>query len=134
MAKINANIDSKMAKINFFEIQLLINVGFPVLPGKPRINDVNLPRAFVDGVEGELAAVGVPARVEVAAAVDVAVSLTAYRISNRAQSDQETCMSFHATVSVAGMTIRFFCQCAAACAPLPASAQFGTIHSLCKTA
>ena len=26
----------------------------------PRINDVNLPRAFVDGVEGELAAVGTP--------------------------------------------------------------------------
>ena len=47
MAKVNANIDGKMAKINSFDIQLLINVGFPVLPGKPRINDVNLPRAFV---------------------------------------------------------------------------------------
>lgn len=62
MAKINANIDSKMAKINFFDILLLINVGFPVLPGKPRINDVDLPRAFVNGVEGELAAVVAPAR------------------------------------------------------------------------
>ena len=62
MAKVNANIDGKMAKINSFDIQLLINVGFPVLPGKPRIHYVDLPRAFVNGVEGELAAVGAPAR------------------------------------------------------------------------
>ena len=33
---------------------------------------------------------------------------TAYRISNRAQSGQETCMSFHATFFVAEMTIRLF--------------------------
>ena len=30
MAKINANIDSKMAKINIFDIQLLINLNSAV--------------------------------------------------------------------------------------------------------